>query len=146
MHTWLTARGSPEDHIKTLVDENATGQAIIKMFESHLIENPSITRDAPILIYYAGHGGHDERVEQAGDNPFNELIVPYDALDYFDDVSVDLNLAISGLTMTTLLRRLAHMRGQNVTIILDCQRDDGTSQTLVSLRDAERQRSNSRKS
>ncbi|CAG8784703.1 2927_t:CDS:2, partial [Acaulospora colombiana] len=46
----------PSAQIRSLHDEAATRKSIIREID-RLIQNPSIKRQDPILIFYAGHGG-----------------------------------------------------------------------------------------
>lgn len=46
----------PEDHIRTLFDQNATRDAIIQAFKD-LQKDERIEKGNPIVVFYAGHGG-----------------------------------------------------------------------------------------
>jgi len=44
----------PENHIVTLLDEQATRDAILSSFQTHLIQNNNIKHNDAIVIYFAG--------------------------------------------------------------------------------------------
>jgi hypothetical protein len=106
------ALGVPPSRIKTLFNEHATCDGIIKGLRA--LKNADIKEGDPILIFYAGHG-------VAGDAPKDraaafvdekiELIAPHD-MDYTADKSV-VN-AIPDRTMGILLGDLAKAKGDNI--------------------------------
>ncbi|EIM82279.1 uncharacterized protein STEHIDRAFT_38526, partial [Stereum hirsutum FP-91666 SS1] len=102
----------PPSNIKRLTASDATRAAILHELEA-LALNQSIKHDDPILIYYAGHGSrgpppaewnvHDAKIE---------YIVPYDC-------SKD-TPAIPDRTIAACLDGIAKLKGNNITVILDC--------------------------
>jgi hypothetical protein len=135
MLAWLASRNTPGDNISVLSNEEATRDAILGVFASHLIHNPAIPRDAPILIYYSGHGAHlkapTEWVKHGEATKGRiECIIPYDAVFVFDDDAgendedaeedleenddedYDIKRAIPDRTIGALLRQLARAKGE----------------------------------
>jgi hypothetical protein len=141
MRVWLDSRNTPPDNIRVLQNEEATRDAILGVFASHLIHNPAIPRDAPILIYYSGHGAHlkapAEWVKYGEATKGRiECIIPHDALpfdgnydgeneDYIEadenavedleknvDEDYDHPRAIPDRTIAALLRQLARAKGE----------------------------------
>ncbi|KAG8754566.1 hypothetical protein FRC14_004946 [Serendipita sp. 396] len=107
----------PEANIRTLLDTQATRSDIIKGIRE-LTNNPSITRNDPILIFYAGHGTEatppkDWDAEQSK----IEMIVPQDYRMMKDGKRVH---CIPDLSIGILLEDLANAKGNNITVILDC--------------------------
>jgi hypothetical protein len=131
MCRWLASLGTPADNIRVLLDGEATRDAILSVFHSHLVKNPAIPQDAPILLYYAGHGAREvppaEWVsdDEAGDGLI-EFIVPVDALltDGIRDADgrleeyLEASYAIPDRTIGALLRRLARAKGGYLDLLL----------------------------
>jgi hypothetical protein len=111
---WLESRGTPTDNVKILLNEQATRDNILNVFDLHLVQNQAIPRDGPILLYYSGHGARADPPEEwavrgeATDGSI-EFIVPYDALNADD--TMERAHAIPDRTIGALLRRLAHAKG-----------------------------------
>ncbi|KAG8836256.1 hypothetical protein FRC18_011647, partial [Serendipita sp. 400] len=118
MECYLTAKlRVPRMNIQTLLDGQATRSNIIKGIQE-LTDNPSITRNDPILIFYAGHG--TEAPSPKGweaEQSKIEMIVPQDYRATKDGKRVG---CIPDRTIGILLQQLANAKGNNITVILDC--------------------------
>jgi hypothetical protein len=86
-----------------LSDAAATRAAIIGRLQEHLIDNTRITRNDPIVVYFAGKG---RRITDPPDAPGMDLLVPYD---YCEEVP-----GISATHFNSLLCDLAYKKGQNI--------------------------------
>ncbi|PVF92206.1 hypothetical protein CPB86DRAFT_744545, partial [Serendipita vermifera] len=107
----------PKDNIKTLKDEKATRIDIIKGIR-WLIENPSIRRDDPILIFFAGHGGEGPApVHWDARRSTVQFIAPHDYLTGKGRQRVH---GIPDLSIARLLTELAMAKGNNIVVIFDC--------------------------
>jgi hypothetical protein len=132
---WLLERGTPEDNIRVLLDEEANRVSILDVFEHHLISNAAIARDAPLLVYYAGHGAQTDAPEDwisdgETDTGQTEFIIPHDALG--PDGELDVNLIIADRVIGALLRRLARAKGNNITGTFRPRCHDTTRLTVLS--------------
>ncbi|KAI0339456.1 hypothetical protein BDW22DRAFT_1431720 [Trametopsis cervina] len=107
----------PSKNIISLRNEKATRSNILSRISS-LKCNSAIQRDDPILIYFAGHGGVAQPPVGWGDrDPEVQLLIPHDFI-------VDLNgggvPGIPDRTLGALFNQLAGVKGDNITVILDC--------------------------
>ena len=104
--------GFSEENIVTLIDEQATKDAIISKFHTHLIENAKKAkadgREAVIVYYFCGHGS--QYPDQDGDenDGKDETFVAYDSrtgdvFDILDDELDDLKAELRPLTSNTTL-------------------------------------------
>ncbi|KAI0319916.1 hypothetical protein OF83DRAFT_1020802, partial [Amylostereum chailletii] len=116
-----------------LRDAEATREAIINAFKfmagDFKSEGPA--RDAfkeyeepqtnaPILIYYAGHGSTASRPDNLSEGePVMQLIVPSDCTDEGSSKGSKVH-AIPDRTLNGLLQILAEAKGDNITVIFDC--------------------------
>jgi hypothetical protein len=99
-------------HFLCLTDEKATRNAIITVFQHHLIENSSIEHGDTIIIFYAGHGSQaDAPKGWAADNGKVEIICPHDERGMDGDTEI---FGIPDRTMGGLLRRLSCVKGDNI--------------------------------
>jgi hypothetical protein len=123
----LTTRGFTEAGIKTLVNEQATHQAIVETFQKHLIERAG--EQSTVVFYFSGHGSQMAD-EPGGDETdhFDETLCPYDTrtgnkYDITDD-------EIAGL--------LAQLRAKarNVTVIFDSCHSGNATRGLARARSA----------
>jgi hypothetical protein len=83
MYNYLIGCDVDDNCIKILRNEEARRQTILDVWESHLIDNHAIEHEDPILIYYSGHGAHDDPPEDwlmAGSRDMVEMLVAYDSL------------------------------------------------------------------
>jgi uncharacterized caspase-like protein len=105
--TFQIPDGMMETYIKHLINADATREAILRAFQDHLIGNPLIKEDDPILFYFAGHGGRQpsKRKDWNSQQGKVEVICPYDV------ASVH---GIPDYTMAALLRRLQYENGRNI--------------------------------
>ncbi|KAK7691392.1 hypothetical protein QCA50_004791 [Cerrena zonata] len=118
----------PQDHILTLLDEEATRGNIIAGFQSHLICNASIREGDVIIVHFSGHGS---RSPAPHNWPIIEKTSPYDE-DYglleiilpYDEGMVGLDgyqiCGIPDRTLGALLDMVALSHGDNITVVLDC--------------------------
>ncbi|KAJ2925148.1 hypothetical protein H1R20_g11945, partial [Candolleomyces eurysporus] len=111
----------PKDQIRLLSDSQASKNNIEDTFMEHLVNNPSIQRDDPILIYFAGHGS---RLSAPKDwYPGIRKPRTVEVLCTYDFDSKDEHGRISGISdrsMNAMLRELAAVKGDNITLVLDC--------------------------
>ena len=101
------ALGVPPSRIKTLFNEHATRDGIIKNLGA--LKDADTREGDPILIFYAGHGVAGDRASVVDEKV--ELIAPYD-MDYNADKSV-VN-AIPDRIVGMLLEDLAKAKGNNI--------------------------------
>jgi Caspase domain len=103
----------PSYHFMCLADENATRSAILKGFQSHLIENSSIQSGDATIVFYAGHGSWTAASEGwIADGNKIETICPHD-----ERTPDRIGKEISGIpswTINGLLRRVASTEGDNI--------------------------------
>lgn len=142
VHEYLRERGVPESQILILKDDKATRANMLSAFQHHLINNPDITRDDPILFYYSGHGcrgpapdGWAAALE--GDDSQIEYMVPYDSVG-FGQLGKP---GIPDRTTRALIHELAQRKGRNVSVVLDCcHSGHGVRKVSTSARDPWRSR------
>ncbi|KAG8699621.1 hypothetical protein FRC09_006503 [Ceratobasidium sp. 395] len=97
-----------------LVGRAATRQNIIQSLNS-VADNPRIPQDAPIIIYYAGHGTQ-QSINIPGAGPRKvECIVPVDSLSGKPSTP-----PIPDITISTLVGRIARKKSKYITLIFDC--------------------------
>ena len=118
--------GFKEDHIKLLIDEQATHAAIIQAFQDHLIENAQ--PNDIVVIHYSGHGSQMKDV--SGDEPdgWDETIVPHDSRDPEGKVFDMSDDEINGL-----LQKL-NTRTKNVTFVIDACHSGTATRAAVGVR------------
>jgi hypothetical protein len=110
----------PEDHIRTITNEQATRANILAAFQEFLIENPAIARGDQILFHYSGHGSRMRDATGVEPDGYNETLVAHDSRTkgIYD---------IPDKTIAVLLDRLAAQKGDHITVILDsCHSGSGT--------------------
>ncbi|KAJ7138012.1 peptidase C14, caspase domain-containing protein [Mycena epipterygia] len=125
--TFLTNRFHiPESQIILLLNANATREAILENFQTHLIDNSSIEKGDAIIIYFAGHGSRVKAPESwpSIDGKI-ETLVPYDERTKTPDGKVV--HGIPDWTINVLLSRLAAEKGNNITVICDCCHSGGAT-------------------
>ncbi|MGA9773644.1 MAG: caspase family protein [Blastocatellia bacterium] len=103
----------PENRILVLTDEQATHEAIINAFKSHLIESARNNPNAIIVFHYSGHGSQAE--DRNGDEAdgLDETIVPVNSRD-----PEDRNFDITDDELDELFDELSRFT-PNTTFILD---------------------------
>jgi hypothetical protein len=100
----------PSSNVLSLIDKNATRQAIIDKFYSHLIEGTS--ENDIIVFYYSGHGSRVKDHSGDEDDDYDEAIMTHDSRsgDVFGISDDELNGLIS----------ILQQKRPNITVILDC--------------------------
>ncbi|KDR76516.1 hypothetical protein GALMADRAFT_96265 [Galerina marginata CBS 339.88] len=112
----LNDLGVDDSHIMLLLDETATRKAIIDALQV-LKDDHNIQRGDAILIYYAGQGMQIPAPDRWATERKGNLIggiVPYD----FDEPTGI--YAIPDRTLNRLIQGIMQIRGDNITLILDC--------------------------
>ncbi|PVG04721.1 hypothetical protein CPB86DRAFT_13179 [Serendipita vermifera] len=107
----------PSCRIRTLHGEEATRGAIVNELR-YLKDNPSIKPGDSILIFYAGHGDATAAPEgwgQLGEEI--QLLVPYDGDTEQNGEKI---YGIPDRTICALLEDVARVKGDDITVILDC--------------------------
>ncbi|KAI0962768.1 hypothetical protein AcW1_000051 [Taiwanofungus camphoratus] len=108
----------PDSHIVFLSNETATRAAILSTIQTHLIENPNVKQDDPIIVFYAGHGSRvDAPPGWASADGKIETICPYD--EWAQDIQGHYISGIPDRTINELFRKLASEKGNNITLIFD---------------------------
>ncbi|KZV70057.1 hypothetical protein PENSPDRAFT_607783 [Peniophora sp. CONT] len=112
----------PGEQIVNLRNKFATRSAIIREIYA-LAKNPSIRKDDPILIFYAGHGTSAQTPDgwETGREKISAL-VPYDTYGVDEHGPI---LPIPDRTIGGLLHEIAEGvsgegKGNNITVIFDC--------------------------
>lgn len=95
----------PAKHFLTLIDEQATHDAIITGFRKQLIENAKVNRDALVIFQYSGHGSQvKDRTGNKADGLASTL-VPVNSRDikgsYFDIVDDEIRELFDELSQYT---------------------------------------------
>ncbi|KAG8795633.1 hypothetical protein FRC12_011979 [Ceratobasidium sp. 428] len=110
---------SPKN-INILLDADATREAILGAFQA-LISDPQIQTGDPILVFFAGHGGHriapPPWLKRYGYTDI-QAIFPYN-YDPKPQPPTENTNCIPDITIRALLNRLAKEKGDNITLILD---------------------------
>jgi hypothetical protein len=105
--------GFPAENIQTLTNKEATHEAIIKAFKTHLIENAKKYPDAVVIFQYSGHGSQAYDGNGDESDGLDETLVPVDSRDrenkHFDITDDELNDLFEELSQFT----------PNITFILD---------------------------
>ncbi|KAJ7137993.1 peptidase C14, caspase domain-containing protein [Mycena epipterygia] len=122
----------PESQIVFLLNADATRNAILENFQTHLIDNSSIEKDDAIIIYFAGHGSRVKAPESWSSMDGKiETLVPYDERTKTLD-GEDIH-GIPDRTINMLLSRLAREKGNNITVIFDCCHSGGATRDNESI-------------
>ncbi len=108
----LEVFGFEENEIRTLTNEEATRQNILKQFENFLIRRARTEGQA--VFFFSGHGAQMTDLNNDEADGWDETIVPHDSRDPQGRV-VD----IPDDTLGVLLAKLTQ-RCPNATVILDC--------------------------
>jgi Caspase domain len=120
MRRWLTNDlHVPRDHICMLTDSKATKGAIEDAFMSHLVNNPSIMTGDSIIIYFAGHGSSSIAPDRwQNRNPLHvEMLCPYD---HGMRVRGGRVAGLTDWSVYAMISELSEVKGDNITLILDC--------------------------
>ncbi|KAJ7138018.1 peptidase C14, caspase domain-containing protein [Mycena epipterygia] len=122
----------PESQIILLLNADATRDAILEKFQTHLIDNSSIEKGDAIIIYFAGHGSRVKAPESwSSIDGKVETLVPYDERTKTPDGKVV--HGIPDWTINILLSRLAAEKGNNITVICDCCHSGGATRDSESV-------------
>ncbi|KAK0214586.1 caspase domain-containing protein [Armillaria fumosa] len=106
----------PEHRIKTLRNEEATRVTIEEEIKN-LGRNPEITKDDPILIFYAGHGGETPKYPDSIE--MIQMLVPHDFIPSGSGNAQE-GQGVLDAKLNRLLEDLAKKKSDNITVILDC--------------------------
>ena len=105
--------GFPEANIQTLTNKQATHEAIVTAFKTHLIENAKKHPNAIVIFQYSGHGSQTDDENGDENDELDETLVPVDSRDpqgkVFDITDDELNDLFEQLSQHT----------SNITFILD---------------------------
>ncbi|KIM38585.1 hypothetical protein M413DRAFT_45481, partial [Hebeloma cylindrosporum] len=108
----------PRDQIVSLINESASRSGIISALDE-LSTDPRIRPGDPILFYFAGHGSQidpPEDWESSEPGTKIQVLVPQD---YCSEIGLEVP-GIPDHTIRLLLDKIAHYKGNNITVILDC--------------------------
>ncbi|KAK0234521.1 hypothetical protein EDD85DRAFT_844220 [Armillaria nabsnona] len=109
----------PKGQIKNLRNEEAT-RLTIETEIKDLGNNPTIKKDDPILIFYAGHEAEAKATSGwSSANGKIQMLVPYDFIPSGSDDS-ERGQGVLDMKLSHLLADLAAKKSENITIILDC--------------------------
>src|ERR1700753_772112 len=105
----MLLRYSEGAEIRVLTDASATRAEILRAFYEHLINNPRIRNNDPIVVYFAGRG---RRLTAPENSPGRDvdMLVPYDCGEKIS--------GISDSTIHALLCDLAQKVGTNIVRFL----------------------------
>ena len=109
----------PCSNISLLVNKEATKRRIEDVFMSHLVNNPAISHGDALLIYFAGHGSSMPAPRDwcEGKPRHVQVLCPYD----HDTKGPEGRVAgISDRSLCSMLGELSAVKGDNITLILDC--------------------------
>ncbi|THU80313.1 hypothetical protein K435DRAFT_972820 [Dendrothele bispora CBS 962.96] len=117
----------PEDRIVNLRDEQATREAMVNAIQN-LADNPAISAQDPILVFYAGHGGEANAPlgwQTSSGNKKIQMLIPHD---FSKHGSKDYRgQGIFDITLSQLLTKIARNKSDNITVIFDsCHSGSGT--------------------
>lgn len=106
----ITKLGVSQSQIMALHDEKATRKGILDALQE-IETNPSIDKDDPILIYFAGHGVTAEAPPGWNSTGSKvQLIVPQDSV----EVGSDIEPLIPDRTIAALLNKISKTKGNNI--------------------------------
>ncbi|KAH6917593.1 caspase domain-containing protein [Coprinopsis sp. MPI-PUGE-AT-0042] len=125
---FLQGMGVGQDRIITLLDAQATRDAILGAIQD-LMTNPAISREDPILIYYAGHGAQAPPPSTGwatgNSTGLVQMLLPHDFA-YWGSKTRD-GQGIFDVILSRMLTELAKKKSDNITVILDsCHSGSGT--------------------
>ncbi|KAI0309849.1 caspase domain-containing protein [Amylostereum chailletii] len=110
----------PTFRIQELYNERATRENIKRCIRG-LATHPDIKKGDPILVFYAGHGSEavpPKGWSAGGWNKKIQMLAPYDFIP--STVCSELGQGIPDITLSILLSDIAKVKGDNITVILDC--------------------------
>lgn len=109
----------PSTNIALLANKEATKRRIEDVFMSHLVNNPAISQGDALLVYFAGHGSSMPAPRDwcEGKPRHVQVLCPYD----HDTNGPEGRVAgISDRSLCSMLGELCAVKGDNITLILDC--------------------------
>ncbi|KAF9241589.1 hypothetical protein BU15DRAFT_87172 [Melanogaster broomeanus] len=109
----------PSSNIALLLNSEATRRRIEDTFMSHLVNNPAISQGDALIIYFAGHGSSMSAPRDwcEGNPRHVQVLCPYD----HDTKGPEGRVAgISDRSLYAMLGELSAVKGDNITLILDC--------------------------
>ncbi|KAK0475409.1 caspase domain-containing protein [Armillaria novae-zelandiae] len=127
----------PKNRIQLLLgpNEHTTADDAMKPSRANIINallslatNDEIQRDDNIIIYFAGHGSYYPPSEDDDTYGFIETLCPIDR-DIMDENGKPIP-DISDREFNVILSRIAEVKGQRITVILDCCHAGGASRTM----------------
>ncbi|KAF8639550.1 hypothetical protein AX17_001455 [Amanita inopinata Kibby_2008] len=118
---WLVGDlGVPKEHVRLLLNSDATKEKVEDCLMQHLVNNADIESGDAILIYFAGHGSRLEAPAdwfQGGQTGFVDILCTYD---HDTKSAAGRTVGISDRSMHALLHELYEEKGDNITLLLDC--------------------------
>ncbi|KAG6899196.1 hypothetical protein C0993_012399 [Termitomyces sp. T159_Od127] len=89
-----------------------------------LADNSAISKDDPILIYYAGHGAEtdppDHRWATSSENRKVQMLLPHDFVKNPERSEGIRGQGILDMTISKILSTIAENKSNNITVIFDC--------------------------
>lgn len=101
----MVLRYTKDAQVCLLTDASATRAEITRAFSEHLLDNPRIVRNDPIVVYFAGRGRR-VTVPPGGSGRDVDMLLPSD---YCDAVP-----GMSDISLNALLCELAQKKGSNI--------------------------------
>lgn len=109
----------PRDQICMLLGKQATKHNIEQSFSDHLTNNPTIEHGDAILIYFAGHGS-SIRAPRGWYGDGSKDVEVLCTFDYDTKWSEGRVAGISDRSLHAMIGELCRLKGDNITLILDC--------------------------
>ncbi|KIK91180.1 hypothetical protein PAXRUDRAFT_150073 [Paxillus rubicundulus Ve08.2h10] len=109
----------PSSNVAVLLNRQATKRHIEDTFMTHLVNNPDISQGDALLLYFAGHGSSMSAPRDwcEGKPRYVQVLCPYD----HDTKGPEGRVAgISDRSLFAMLGELSAVKGDNITLILDC--------------------------
>ncbi|KAG6875960.1 hypothetical protein C0993_006570, partial [Termitomyces sp. T159_Od127] len=114
--------GVSQNRIAYLRDEEATREAIIKVMED-LANDSAISKDDPILIYYAGHGAEadppDRHWPTSSENGKVQMLLPHDFVKNPEGSEDIRGQGILDIKISSILSKIARNKSNNISGGLD---------------------------
>ncbi|TFK33923.1 hypothetical protein BDQ12DRAFT_398515 [Crucibulum laeve] len=123
----------PSTTINKLYDRDATRRNIAENLDS-ISHNDAIPMNAPIVIYFAGHGTRALLDGYTAEQ--TQILCPYDFdpdlhAQYRRENPTSAGNGIPDLVFANLLQRIADKKGSNIEIILDCCHSGSSSRDVA---------------
>ncbi len=81
----------PRANVEKLINHEATCDAILTMFRSHLVNNINIRQGNLVVVYYSGHRLSITDMHADEESGYNQTIVPYEASRYSTEKVFDIS-------------------------------------------------------